>query len=283
MRPVFVLCEGIHDIALISALLTQSGYPRFEKKLNEYPPIISGLIASQYNKRPVGDARCRSQDLPLMDTSPVFACAHAAEDVLFLFFIAKGDTANANIKSFFASLIDISGTNNPLDLRLDPFGIVFVRDADDSPSSTKLEGIINDYSDSIAGILPNFRECTLESAIWHENYSASVIIFTKTGTDRGALEDLLEPQLAEYFGSRWQDATAFLGTHCDHLTKLKPTSSTSKRLKAIIAIAGQPDQPGCSQAVIMREAINKNVEALLRLDFYQSIIDRLRRTSKRIE
>jgi hypothetical protein len=104
----------------------------------------------------------------------------------------------------------------------------------------------------VTSCMPSFSQLEHGKVKYEGDYSFGCWVFSSQDKELGVLEDALEPELNAHYEARWSEAESFFDKH-----STGSTHPRSKRLKAIIAISGQPDHPGCSQAVVLREILKE--------------------------
>lgn len=260
MRPIFVFCEGAHDIAFFSRLFKANGAIAYQKKLSDYDPsVIGDLIVNQYKSRSVDSGRFRpkgtNQGTVVSETLPTFKAAWTVpgNDNLYLFFACEGDGHHAEVCRLIDSVSILAEPGAP-DISIRGFGLIFTCDADLIGVSGRQTLWVEAFSESLKGFLPDITGLLANDAskiVRNGQCSVTGLVFAATGSENGTLEDVLWEHLESGYQSKLSEAVTFIEKHGTKGTKV--FDFPSKKRKAAITIAGQVDSPGYSLSVILRD------------------------------
>ena len=255
MRPIFIFCEGPHDIAFLGRLLEFSGAKPYKEKLKKYPAPLAGLIINRFQSRNIQEARFRSSGPMALECPPILEAAYVLETAqsLLLFFRCVGDKQDEAVRSLLKTLIDLTGESNAPDNRITGFGVVFVNDADVSPVSETLNRIHENYTEVLKPILPNYANLQANGTMKDGDFSCGCLIFSDVEGSSGTLESIIEPIMRKQQCIRHEDADSFVSKHATEGTAAGNSERPSKKQKALLTAAGQIDFPSYSLSVIIRD------------------------------
>lgn len=263
-RPVLVLCEGSHDIAFLTRLLavTAGAVPQnvAVSKL-EWP--FGKLFTDRFASRNANDAKLGSSGPVLPDEPPLLdAVWKLPDDSRHWYFLnCCGDTRADQINAFLKLVIALTQMPEP-DRRLAEVGIVFVNDADEIGIVARQKCITDNHAALLAPLLPNFATLVANEVQHSGGYGAGTCVFFKPGTNNGTLEEIVWPMMQAANASRHDSSLALMSQFAVNGTKIGPGKPASRKLKAALTAAGQPECPGSSLAVILRESPHLTADAM---------------------
>ena len=262
MRPVFIFCEGPHDVAFLGRLLQCKGAKPYKEPFKNYPKPLAGLIINRFQTRNIEEARFRSSGPMALDCPPVLEAAYILESPqrLLLLYRCVGDKQVEAVRGLLQTLVDLCSDSNAPDNRIPPFGVLFVNDADISPVGDMLNRICTTYATVLKPVLPNLNELRANSILKSDGFSCGCLIFCNHDGTSGTLENILEPIMRKGQIDRHTDADAFVLKHATSNTVAGNAERPSKKLKAVLTAAGQMDFPSCGLSVIIRDSNALNWE-----------------------
>ena len=255
MRPVFVFCEGPHDIAFLGRLLKFNGATPYKESLRNYPSPLAGLIINRFQSRNIEEARFRSSGPFALDCPPILETAYTlpSPERLLLLYRCGGDKQDEAVKALLKTPIDLSGESNAPDNRIPSFGVVFVNDADMSPVSETLDRVRTAYCEVLKPILSKVDQLQANGTIRENGFACGCLIFSDSEEQAGTLESIIEPIMRKQQSARHDDADVLVSKHATVDTAAGNTKRPSKKRKALLTAAGQIDFPSCSLSVIIRD------------------------------
>ncbi len=137
--------------------------------------------------------------------------------------------------------------------RLTELGVVFVNDADEMGVASRQKLITDNHKDLLAPLLPDFSSLAGNSYQQSGGYGGAICVFTEPDTDKGSLENIIWALWHEAHLERRDKSRNLMDSLAVAGTKIGPTSTPSKILKATLTTAGQTECPGYSLAVVLRE------------------------------
>lgn len=254
-RPVLVLCEGPHDIAFLTRLLalTADAIPQ-DVAVSKLEWPFGKLFTDRFASRNANDAKLGSSGPVLPDEPPLLDAVWKLPDDSrqWYFLNCCGDSRSGQINAFFKLVIALSQMPEP-DRRLTELGIVFVNDADDIGIAARQKRITDNHAALLSPLLPNFATLAANGVQHSGGYGAGTCVFSKPGTDKGTLEEIVWPMMQATDSTRHDLSLALMEKFAVHGTKIGPDKPVSKMLKAALTTAGQVECPGYSLAVVLRE------------------------------
>ena len=245
-RHIVVLCEGPHDVSFLRSVLKANGCIPLKKVIKDLDAPWNAFFLKRLQQRNTDSAQFKSQDAIIHDETPTLVAGMmtADEKRVWYFLACVGDSQNTSVP-FLKTLLANCAPNLPPEHRLANLGVVIVNDADRIGIDERLKDIKNRYGEVVMMILPEFDGVPANGVIRGAEFGAGTCIFAKPGVGLGTLEDIIFPMLQEANPSVMEDATEFINKH--------PTAKPAKKLKAIITVAGQPENPGFALSVILRD------------------------------
>jgi hypothetical protein len=263
-RPIFVLCEGQHDIAFLTRLLRASiGARPVKTTIASLPPPFAEFFLGRLKARDANDARVGGTGPISPDEPPLLEAIYEAADHSrwWYFMNCVGDGRTEQIKNFLEPWVVGARIEDPTK-RVSEFGVVFVNDADENGIEDRRAAIAQSYGAFFEPILPNFANIAANTIQVTGGYGTGMCIFSEHGRDKGTLENIVWKLWAESHLSRRNQSHDLMKSLAVADTKIGPGSTPSKLLKAIITTAGQTESPGYSLAVVLRDTNALDAEAL---------------------
>lgn len=278
MRIVFVLCEGPHDVAFLSRLLSSDGYLYYKNKVSEFPFPLGDWMVTSAKKLSIQDLNVDKVYKDLSCVLPNGAMVNDERGHLILLYSMNGDSRKEermsiinklrewtsvpeNEKEF--SILEESGEEND---EKNDYGLFILFDADDRGIDARLEEIKNE----IRGIFPIVNSIDRNGCVVAENkFKIGAYVFADHKTGTGTLEDILLPLMKDGDEAMFDDAEAFLINHKNE-ERLKPLvfkknesgkiiekrkrKNTYHRIKSILGVVGQLQNSGTSNTVCIEKA-----------------------------
>jgi len=132
--------------------------------------------------------------------------------------------------------------------------VVFVNDADINPVADTVSRIHETYGNVLRTVLPNMEDLQANSILSRDGFSCGCLIFSDQDGAGGTLENIIEPMMRKQQPDRHASADAFVAKHASPQTVAGNTERPSKKLKAVLTIAGQIDFPSYGLSVIIRDS-----------------------------
>jgi hypothetical protein len=261
-KITFVLCEGKHDVALLTRLLRENNYKNYtDKKLKEFPAPIKGFLEAKINKFTYEDEFNILQKPQL----PNAICKSMNKNHWYIFYQMGGDKQLEYSKSLISSLKTDTTDFSP-DEEFETqhkYSLALFYDADNNVQIRR-KTFINDFSE----VLKDFTKLVKESESNVISSNIALDGFLKIGLyiygslkGSGTLEDIIIPIMKEKDECIFNNAEKYLKQH------MSPESynKNSKKGKALIGVVGQPKHNGKANQVIISDTklitksnINKN-------------------------
>ena len=268
MKPIFVLCEGPHDVAFFGRLLKTANVKPYRETLNHYvPKALSAFLIERYRMRDIEGARFRTGRGMVLECPPIFEAAYTLTDPsrLLLFHSCNGDNHLKAIGKFLSNLTELARAG-AADVGLPSFGVLFVRDADDRGIDARVDQLRAEFTEILKPVLPSIDQLTAndpDKIVRDGDFSAGCCIFSAPDKNTGTLEDIVWPLLQPWMPPRMDEARQYVDTHGVADTAVaRGQNPAAKRLKAALTIAGQMDAPGYALSVVMRDTPAFNDEAI---------------------
>jgi hypothetical protein len=264
MRPIIVFCEGSHDIAYLSRLLAAtSGATPCNVPVAKLAWPFGKLFLQRLASRNADEARICGHGPVLPDEPPLLETVWELPDQSRQWFFVNccGDCRAEQINSLLKLVTVHTQTPEP-QYRLNELGVVFVNDADELTIAGRQRWIVESYAKSLISIVPKVHELSANAVLRSGAFGVGTCIFSKPESDRGALEEILAPLMRIADPMRHDLSHGLMDGFAVNGTKIGPGSSACKKLKAALTAAGQPEYPGSSLAVILRESAHLSIKAL---------------------
>lgn len=263
MKPIFVLCEGPHDIAFLGRLLTAFDIQPYEELLGRYQPVVlRNFLLKRYQQRNVEGGHFRSTGTNkgtfIPESPPVLEAAYRLHSParLLLLFRCLGDQHVDDIGRFLAGLVELAQPG-AADMGLKSFALVLTGDADQAGVDAKVEYWKEHYGPKLQSVLPDFGKLVPndpEQVVRNGDFRASCCVFAKAGTAMGSLEDVVWPLVYPQLSDRLDEALAYVRKFGVEGTKVtRGRNPDAHKLKASLTIAGQIDSPGYALSVVLRD------------------------------
>lgn len=264
-RPVLVFCEGPHDIAYLTRLLAASGAVAYNVVVSKLEWPFGKLFTDRYASRNANNAKLCGRGAVLLDEPPLLeAVWKLPDDSRHWYFLnCCGDGREGQINAILKLVTTLTQTAEPKN-RLSDLGIVFVNDADEMGIKVRQQQIAGNHAEILFPLVPHFAG-SLANSVQHNvglNYGVGTCIFFESGTDKGTLESIVWPLMRSAASPRHDQSHDLMDQFAMAGTNIGPGNPASKKLKAALTAAGQPESPGCSLAVIPRESLHLTAAAL---------------------
>lgn len=283
MHVTFVFCEGAHDIAFLSRLLTKLGRcTEYRKTLEAYPTPLGNFLAKRLEQRPVQSLPVRDLqrgDPPVLE-SVLQSSTDANAKKIYLFLNCHGQDRHGCIKELlvqFAKLWSSNfGTNPNSTTSMQRWSMAFFYDADSIGVDGTLDQFKARYADVLGDLTPLTSRSWIRTVITARegktvDCDVGCFIFSAPGATQGTLEDGLLAMLHDEDGRLFDASTAFIDGHA--LAGCAVTRGPdSKRKKAIVTAAAQFDHPSYSMAVFLRDTKMLTSETLYANEMCEAII-----------
>lgn len=255
MKAVLVFCEGAHDVAFVTRSLGQvAGATWIDEPIGRLPspfgpvpdprdpnrPIVASFIARRYAGRALDGLQLRYAGQP---PPPAFDAMVQVGDTLYVLVRCGGDTA---APAAIDLLTDLASQVNPaFGTDVTDLAAAFLFDADASVTDREAS-----FAASYASLLAGGPAPRHGGWVQGE-FRCGLYVFADAATQRGTLEELLAPLVAQEWSARWQAADQYLAAHA------RPTDPVSvkpaERLKAQITVTGQFRTPGDPMTTILSD------------------------------
>ena len=263
-KYIIVFCEGEHDIAFLTRLLSINGYVPYSKKVSEFEVPLNELYITNLSKKIIEDSEFKFQ----RPKRKVPYCVLQKENTLVIFHNFDGDGnflnggANAIIKMYIG-LNDENRRRIQKYEKLD-YRFLYFLEADNDGVVNRL----NMLKDSLE--LDELPHYTIMNT---PDYDVGCYIFhDELDTDyNGKLEDVLLSLMRVSNESIFENSNNFILNNildaerqrrfiCNNVEEHSTGRIEFKKEKAIIAAAGQLQFSGSSNAVIIANSdyIKKN-------------------------
>ena len=253
MKAVLVFCEGYHDVVFAQRSLgAHGGCEWVDKPIGELPsPFGStgtvarkGLIARRFERQAVDNLRLRNAAHPLL---PCFESIveNTAADTMFFLVRARGQERQDPVMSLLQTL-DVTITEEPGTFDVSEYAAAFLFDANGEGVTSTLAALRERYGEHF-GDLSN-----IEHGKWVSGTTVPVgcFVFHRSATDEtGTLEDHLAPMTASAWPQRYAGAVGFIDGNRNAEDKV--STREAERLKAIITVAGQFENPGDPLSIVI--------------------------------
>lgn len=254
MKAVLVFCEGRHDVVFARRSLgAHGGCEWTDKPIGELPsPFGStgrvarqGLIARRFERQAVDRLRLQNAAHPPLPSFESIV-ENTATDTMFFLVRAHGQDQRGDVLTLLRTL-DATITEEP-DGTFDvsKYAAAFLFDANGEGMTSTLEAFRDRYGEHF-GDLSN-----LEHGKWVATNSVPVgcFVFHRSATDEtGTLEDHLAPMAASAWPQRYAGAEGFVDGNRNPDDKV--STREAERLKAIITVTGQFDNPGDPLSIVI--------------------------------
>lgn len=104
MRIVFVLCEGPHDVAFLSRLLTSEGYEKYRQPLCRFPYPLNGWMTTISKSLNIQDLSLDRMYADIKSVLPSSALFNEDNQNLILLYSMNGDSKEERRKHVISTL-----------------------------------------------------------------------------------------------------------------------------------------------------------------------------------
>lgn len=253
MKAVFVFREGHHDVEFVVRSLGQVanatwvGEPigKLPSPLGPVPdptnptkPKVESLIAKRYSSRTLDDLRLRAV---AHAPPPAFEAIVKANHTLYVLIRCHGDGA---AQLAIDLLADVNAVLNPaFGTDVKEIAAAFLFDADESLLQRE-----STFAREYAALLQGVTAPT--HSRWVKGTSpVGLYIFHDRAQQKGTLEDVLAPLVANEWNARWEGAGAYLSKHA--LQDDRVMKKRAEWLKAQINTTGQFLFPGDPMSFVL--------------------------------
>ena len=294
MRIVFVLCEGPHDVAFLSRILSSVGYSNYKEKLNNFPYPLNDWLVAMTKNLTIEEFRVNRVYDELNMVLPRGAMMSEDRDKMILLYSLNGDQRKKERKR----IIDVvsSWTSLPEDDKEfsvseqiadngNTYGLVVFNDADD----LGIEARLKEIKDEMKSAFPFADSITSNGKIAcvDDKVKVSAYVFAEDGTEYGTLENILLPLMKQGEKQIFDDADSFLEKHKDE-SRLKPLvfckndsgvivedrdkANKYYHIKSLIGVVGQLQFSGSSNVVCIEKADYINLDKIAASTICQDIL-----------
>ncbi len=293
MRIVFVLCEGPHDVAFLSRLLSADGYLKYRQPLSKFPKPLDGWMTQISRNLSIEDLSLDRMYDDIKAVLPSNAMLNEEKDQLILLYSMSGDSHEerrnkviSTLKSWsqppveekeFSLMEECSEIGNN-------YGLIVIFDADDMGVNSRIE----EAKANLCKYFPIVESITKNGEITYpdEIIKIGIYIFADPSTKKGTLESILLPLMRHDNESMFDDAKDYLSKHHDD-TRLKslifkktPEGIIETRdkknkfhpIKSIMGVVGQLQNSGTSNTVCIEKADYITLEKIQKDSICQDIL-----------
>ena len=254
MKAVLVFCEGYHDVVFAQRSLGAHGDCEWvDKPIGGLPsPFGSagrvarkGLIATRFERQAIDELSLPNAARPPL---PCFESIvqNTATDTMFFLVRTHGQDQRDDVLKLLQTL-DVTITEEPAgSFDVSEYAAAFLFDANGVGVTSTLEAFRDRYGEHF-GDLSN-----LEHGKWVSETKVPVgcFVFHRSAADEtGTLEDHLAPMAASAWPERYAGAERFVRDNRDAGDKV--STREAERLKAIITVTGQFDNPGDPLSIVI--------------------------------
>jgi hypothetical protein len=251
MNILVVLCEGAHDVAFLTRLLTKAAnYKQNQDSINKYPSYLQSYFLAQIENHEYKENNLFSR--------PKLPTVLQNDKIMLLLYPVGGIDKIEDYKILIEDFNDLACAQTMSDIKL---GLSFIIDADENGKKAAEK-----FNTRYATLL---NECI-------KFVTKDLYIFAND-KDEGALEDIILPLMRENDNQIFEAAEAYAKMHYN---KKRSKSNKYNALKATINIAGQLQYSGVANADIIRqcdyitkEKIQKNAKCQEILAYFADLIN----------
>lgn len=293
MRIVFVLCEGSHDVAFLSRVLTAGGYNKYKKTLRQFPaPLNQWLTGISKNLR-IEELRLDTMTDDIKAGLPKEALYHPEEDKLVLLYAMNGDKQKDKRSKVISKLrewtefpddekeFSLMEESSDID---NNYGLFVFFDADQKGISAR----INEAKSELSERFPIAETISENGGIVSkdEAIKIGIYVFADPVKKTGTLEDILLPLMKQGDEKIFEEARAFLDNHYNEdrhysvVIKKNPEGYLIEKkeknkyhiIKSIIGVAGQLQNSGFSNTVYIEKSNYLTLEKIRKSTVCQDIL-----------
>lgn len=292
MKIVFTMCEGPHDVAFLSRLLSSAGYQPYKKKVKDFPAPLGRWLGKSATKLSIQDLNVDKVYQELNALLPAAALWSDERHHMILLYSMCGDSQVEKRKVLVETLKEWSVA--PVDEKEfslseesgNEYGLVVVYDADEKGIDARLKEIRTELSDTfpyVDHIVSNGDVVTDET-----NVKLGAYIFSEEESGKGTLENILHPLMKQDNEDIFNDAESFLMKHKDEgrlkrlifkkdesgeIHEIRKGNSQYHHVKSILGIAGQLQNSGTSNTVCIEKSDYITLEKIQSNRMCQEIIN----------
>lgn len=250
-RHVFVLCEGMQDIALIGRILVLNGVEPVNKRICDYPVPLNGFFEKRFSKRILGDGFKFKRPFA-QDSAPTLAAVFENKEKTktWYFLDCCGDSRYEEIRAFVDAIRSVLNPGVPGTYIKDS-EFLLINDADDGGLASRLKNINDKLGHSFKLLNPAFTEFKHGEKFSSGSVSIGCWVWHRAEDSKGTLEDLYHKH-AQCNLPLYGEAVAYVDKHKGELSRVAK-GTLAKKFKAALTITGQVNNPGDSLAVILRD------------------------------
>ena len=253
MKAVLVFCEGYHDVVFSQRSLgAHAGCEWVDKPIGELPSPFGrtsrvarqGLVARRFERQAVDELRLPNAAHPPLPSFESIV-ENTATDTMFFLVRAHGQDQRDNVLTLLRTL-DVTITEEPAGtFDVSEYAAAFLFDANGEGVTSTLAAFRSHYGDHF-GDLSN-----LAHGKWvATNVPVGCFVFHRSAADEtGTLEDHLAPMAASAWPQRYAGAEGFVDGNRNPGDKV--STRETERLKAIITVTGQFDNPGDPLSIVI--------------------------------
>lgn len=243
-KAVLVICEGLHDVIFVQRSLgAVAGCEWFDGTIQELPSPFGGA-ASRSRRGLIATRMARDvEGLTLRETSysvlPHFESAveDKGEETYFMQIRTSGDGKADAVVDLLKDL-DVSFDAGPMDISRE-YAVAFLFDANSGGLRQRVETFRAAYERHFGSLASADHARWLRTASCH----VGLFVFHRSSEEPfGTLEDHLAPMAKATWPEYYDGARAFIDDN--RRDGDAPSTSSVRRLKAIITAAAQFDHPG---------------------------------------
>lgn len=276
MRIIFVLCEGPHDVAFLSRLLSSVGYLYYKEKVRDFPFPLGNWLANSAKKLSIQDLNVDKVYKELSTVLPSGAMVNNERGHLILLYSMNGDSRKEERSIIIKKLKDW-GTHpeNEKELSISEesnevgnnYGLVILYDADDKGIKSRIEEIKNDIRNVFA-FVDNIKQ-NGDVVSDGDMFKIGAYIFADNKSRVGTLEHILLPLMKQGNEIIFDDAESFLNKHkCDerlrplvfkrddsgNVVEERKRANRYHHVKSVLGVVGQLQNSGTSNTVCIEKA-----------------------------
>lgn len=275
MRIVFVLCEGSHDVAFLSRLLSSEGYSHFKKKLSDFPFPLGAWLANSAKKLNIQDLNVDKVYKDLGAVLPSGAMANADREHLVLFYSMNGDSRKEERKNIISKIKEWgSHPENEKEFSIseesggdgNKYGLVILYDADNKGIPARIEEIKTEVRE----IFPAIDKIAHNGDVASDGdmFKIGTYIFADCVSGNGTLENILLPIMKTDNETIFENAESFLNDNKED-ERLRPLVFKKKdsgeiveergkakkyhHIKSVLGVVGQLQNSGTSNTVCIEK------------------------------
>ncbi len=270
-----MLCEGPHDVAFLSRLLSADGYVKYRQPLSKFPEPLDKWMTKISKDLSIEDLSLDRMYDDIKAVLPSNAILNEEKKHLILLYSMNGDSHEKRRDKVISALRTWS--RPPADDKEFSFmeesseagnnyGLIVLFDADDKGVDSR----ISEAKAKLCECFPMAESISSNGDVIYtdENIKIGIYIFADPVTKMGTLENILLPIMRQDNEQMFDDAQTFLDKHHDE-TRLKslifkktPEGMCEKRdkrhkfhpVKSLMGVVGQLQNSGTSNTVCIEKA-----------------------------